>query len=574
MNVSDIPDIAEIECTISAGPGIQCSASRNGFITIQTKTESITILLQQIINKKRVAARPVSQQPVQSVAYSSGSSTSQVKFWFAGNNGPEDTRHDEGNDGPEDLPSSNDRRVPKLTGEVAKKGNNDADNEFGGKSLACLGEDDREDDIDASNSDGFNRNSRQKKPEPPISDEELSEICRKLASKTLKKWRLKQQQEKNSLEALLSDWTNFFGYTRHASLEQWSYRALDTSEKFGGLQQPFHKVNLANWWNGCLKRRTSENTTRVKAVMVSARLRNNQFNPVTLLDPLTYLELYSETVQSIFSLVHEHFAFIQQPTPNQKASCTLSRSPIEPESGTNVASSCHQVTPSSKEIIPSYQISLCDQQSFVNSIGASANATKRRKTRHATSQAQAQLYMTQDDNQDTSAPSLEASLINIHGENQALDVTIAANVLQSLQHGNQGYTGVAAADLPLGDQQQPSPPASGILEQCSVTEYGSALEEASNASTEDRQVSCDGSAGSVMQSCHLSTSDLGRSEPDQQYFPGHLGVFLDGQADGFTSDGLALVNRISGLDELESQQLPVADGLFLSNFMQEYRDII
>ncbi|KAI1562686.1 hypothetical protein PtrEW4_009829 [Pyrenophora tritici-repentis] len=267
-------------------------------------------------------------------------------------------------------------------------------------------------------------------------------------------------------------------------------------------------------------------------------------------------------------------AFIQQPTPNQKASCTLSRSPIEPESGTNVASSCHQVTPSSKEIIPSYQISLCDQQSFVNSIGASANATKRRKTRHATSQAQAQLYMTQDDNQDTSAPSLEASLINIHGENQALDVTIAANVLQSLQHGNQGYTGVAAADLPLGDQQQPSPPASGILEQCSVTEYGSALEEASNASTEDRQVSCDGSAGSVMQSCHLSTSDLGRSEPDQQYFPGHLGVFLDGQADGFTSDGLALVNRISGLDELESQQLPVADGLFLSNFMQEYRDII
>ncbi|PZD29757.1 hypothetical protein A1F96_04881 [Pyrenophora tritici-repentis] len=546
MNVSDIPDIAEIECTISAGPGIQCSASRNGFITIQTKTESITILLQQIINKKRVAARPVSQQPVQSVASSSGSSTSQVKFWFAGNNGPEDTRHDEGNDGPEDLPSSNDRRVPKLIGEVAKKGNNGADNEFGGKSLACLSEDDREDDIDASNSDGFNRNSRQKKPEPPISDEELSEICRKLASKTLKKWRLKQQQEKNSLEALLSDWTNFFGYTRHASLEQWSYRALDTSEKFGSLQQPFHKVNLANWWNGCLKRRTSENTTRVKAVMVSALepgfeklksqekdtkrkqieryvlqgevislmftrapglvitvsdlittseyntlWRNRHRSPVSGLDWINEKliqdsELYSETVQSIFSLVHEHF----------------------------------------------------------------------------------------DDNQDTSAPSLEASLINIHGENQALDVTIAANVLQSLQRGNQGYTGVAAADLPLGDQQQPSPPASAILEQCSVTEYGSALEEASKASTEDRQVSCDGSAGSVMQSCHLSTSDLGRSEPDQQYFPGYLGVFLDGQADGFTSDGLALINRISGPDELESQQLPVEDGLFLSNFMQEYRDII
>ncbi|EDU46216.1 predicted protein [Pyrenophora tritici-repentis Pt-1C-BFP] len=551
MNVSGIPDVAEIECTVSAGPGIQCSASRSGFITIQTKTESITILLQQIINKKRVTAKPVGQQPVQSVASSSGSNTSQVKFWFAGNNGPEDMRHDEGNDGSEDLLSSNDRRAPRSVGEVAKKSNNGTDNEFRGKSPACLGDDDKEDDIDASNSDGFNRNSRQKKPEPPISDEELTAICRKLASKTLKKWKLKQQQEKKSLEAFLSDWPNFFGYTRHASLEQWSYRALDTSEKFGGLQQPFHKVSLANWWNGCLKRRTSENTTtRVKALMVSAlepgfeKLESKEKNSkrkqidryvlqgevITLMltrapglvitvsdlittpeyrtlwsnrhrSPVSGLnwinekliqdsELYSETVQSIFSLMHQHFsgsipglvmlglslifvAFIQHLIPDRKASFTLSRSPIEPESGTNVASSCHQVTPSSKEIIPSYQISLCDQQSFVKSIGPSANATKRRKTRHATPQAQAQLYMIQNDNQDTSAPSLEASLINIHGENQALDVTIAANVLQSLQHGNQGYTGVAAAELPLGDQQQPLPPASGILEQCSVTEYGS-----------------------------------------------------------------------------------------------------
>jgi hypothetical protein len=169
---------------------------------------------------------------------------------------------------------------------------------------------------------------------------------------------------------------------------------------------------------------------------------------------------------------------------------------------------------------------------------------------------------------------LEASLTNIRRENQALDVTIAANVLQSLQHGNRGYTGVAAPELPLGYQLQPSPPASSILEQCSGADYGGTLGEASNASTEYRQVSCDHSAEFVMRSCHLSTSDLGRSEPDQQYFPSHLGVLLDGQANGFTSDGLAVVNQISGIDEHESQQLPVADGLFLSNFMQEYREIM
>ncbi|XPS81937.1 hypothetical protein M3J07_013894 [Ascochyta lentis] len=87
-------------------------------------------------------------------------------------------------------------------------------------------------------------------------------------------------------------------------------------------------------------------------------------------------ELYSESVQNIFSLMHQHFTSIQQPTLNQNASCTLSRSPIEPESGTNVASSCHLVTPSSKEFVPSYQNSLCGQQSFVNSIEASTNATK------------------------------------------------------------------------------------------------------------------------------------------------------------------------------------------------------
>jgi hypothetical protein len=86
------------------------------------------------------------------VLSSPGNSTSQVRFWFAGNSDSEDTRQDEGNGGPEDLLSSDDRRAPRLAGDVAEKADNGAENESGGRSHACLDEIDREDDIDASNS--------------------------------------------------------------------------------------------------------------------------------------------------------------------------------------------------------------------------------------------------------------------------------------------------------------------------------------------------------------------------------------------------------------------------------------
>ncbi|KAI4940628.1 hypothetical protein J4E91_011303 [Alternaria rosae] len=249
MGNSIASDVERIECTVSVGQGIQCSASQNGSITIHTSTDSITILLQRIVNKKRIPFKSVSEHHLPAVLSSPGNSTSQASFWFAGNSELEDTRQDEGNDEPGDLLSSDDEGAPELAGE-----------------------DDRADDTNATNSDGSNnRRSVQKKQETPISDEELTEICRKLASRTLKKWNSKQRQKKKSLDAVLSDWPTFFGYTSYASLEQWSYRALDTSEKFGTLQQPFHKVILANWWNECLQQRTPKNiASRVKARMLSA----------------------------------------------------------------------------------------------------------------------------------------------------------------------------------------------------------------------------------------------------------------------------------------------------------------
>ena len=77
-----------------------------------------------------------------------------------------------------------------------------------------------------------------------------------------------------------------------------------------------------------------------------------------------------------------------------------------------------------------------------------------------------------------------------------------------------------------------------------------------------------------MRSCHLSTSGIARLEPNQQRFLGHIDVLPDRQASDSTLDGPALVNQVSGVNEFESQQLQVADSLFLSVFMQEYREIM
>jgi hypothetical protein len=228
MNVTNMTSSVEIECTISTGPGIQCSASEHGFITIQTNAESITIRLQQTINKKRVPITSVSQQPVQPLESSSRSGTTPAVFWFAGNSDQEDTQLDTCSHG-------------------------------------------RQADTDASNTRGFkNGTSGPKKLGKRISDEELARICQQLASKTLKKWKSKQHKIEKSLEAMRSDWPNFFGYPSYSSMGQWSYKALDTSETFGGLQRPFYQLSLAHWWSECLKQRTSEVTSRIKTMMISA----------------------------------------------------------------------------------------------------------------------------------------------------------------------------------------------------------------------------------------------------------------------------------------------------------------
>ncbi|CAN9245824.1 unnamed protein product [Alternaria alternata] len=151
-----------------------------------------------------------------------------------------------------------------------------------------------------------------------------------------------------------------------------------------------------------------------------------------------------------------------------------------------------------------------------------------------------------------------SDLITTPEEHQAPDIVIAANDLRSLQHGSHSYKGVATARLPTPD----------------TLDLDGALQGSGNGSTEGRQVSCGDNAGSVLRSCYLPTSGIGRLEPDQQGFPGHLDVLQDRQTSDSTMDGLVLINQVSSVDGFDSQQLQIADGLFLSDFMQEYRGIM
>ena len=215
-------DVVEIECTVSTHPEIQCSASEDGVITIQTKTDSITIQLQQTLNKKRVPIKSVKQQPVRTAESSSGCSTRPTIFSFAVNSGQEDTLGDNHSDG----------------GQIDTNGNNT----------------------------GRTNGSISRKE--PLSDKELEEVCQQLALKILKRWNSKKHKVKKSLDALCIDWPDLFGCPSYTSLGQWSYKALETSEKFEGLQRRFHQLNLASWWNGGLERGGAI-SIRVKNRMIS-----------------------------------------------------------------------------------------------------------------------------------------------------------------------------------------------------------------------------------------------------------------------------------------------------------------
>lgn len=209
-----------------------------------------------------------------------------------------------------------------------------------------------------------------------------------------------------------------------------------------------------------------------------------------------------------------------------------------------------------------------------DSIETSKNATKRRKiSKHGMSTTQMQMCSNYDDDQNGHTSSSEAALSDIQGGHQAPDVTLAANVLHSLQHGSQSHVNLVATGFSPLMRAQASSFASGTSEKCSTAVSSVAFIEVSNASTEEHQALSGGSGKFIMQSSHSSMIDLHRSNLSQQHLSSQLDVLSDGPAENSPRNNVDLPDR--GLDnELESPLTTVADGLFLSDFMQEYQDIM
>jgi len=244
-------------------------------------------------------------------------------------------------------------------------------------------------------------------------------------------------------------------------------------------------------------------------------------------------------------------AFNRQLAPSPKVSSAGSPSTTEPESGTSATSLCQPVTARSFELPSFYNTSVYSRPPFESSIEASTNSTKRQKTsRHAMSQLEAWRSTSQENNQISSALTSRASFADTHGEYQTPDITMAADVLRSLQQNNRSCKGPAAARLPTPD----------------TSELGDALRGVSGASTEGCPALCEDSAASVMRSCHPPASGASRLEPNGQRFHGRPDMLQDRQASDSNLDVLAPVDRVVGVDALE----PQADDMFLSDFMQEY----
>lgn len=213
----------ELECTITSNLGINCSASSNGSITIHTESGPIIIRLHQVCRQKRILINSIIEQHVETVPSPTQRNMSEKIFRFTGNSGAEDPGLREGND---------------TLGILFENGSN---NKQPGKSL-----------------------------EPSNPDTDLTKFCENLSAKIWTGWKSKQQKDKKSLEAFLSDGQSLFDHMTFSTPEQWSYKTIVASENFGNIQLPFHKASLATWWNNGSTYGDSAAIARAKKRMVLA----------------------------------------------------------------------------------------------------------------------------------------------------------------------------------------------------------------------------------------------------------------------------------------------------------------
>ncbi|KAF9692798.1 hypothetical protein EKO04_009143 [Ascochyta lentis] len=233
----------DIQCSITASPDTHCHTTHDGTILIRTKTESITLHLQRTISHGGVPFKAVDER----------NNRTPAKLCLTGNGSSEGVaQRDEGD--------RNREVVIGYTG--TEKINDTCGTEDHTKSNE---EEDREDVLHATNDRSSNQKGEAQGKKGKTEDE-IKELCEKLTTKILKKWRKKSAGLGKGIHELLTNPSTFFGGI--TSPIQWSYQTLNSSEKKLDLfHLPFHKINIFFWWSNSISKRSTDVVCRIKKTM-------------------------------------------------------------------------------------------------------------------------------------------------------------------------------------------------------------------------------------------------------------------------------------------------------------------
>jgi hypothetical protein len=242
----------DIQCSITASPDTRCHTTHDGSILIRTKTESITLHLRRTISHGGVPFKAVHER----------NNWTPATLCLTGNGISEGVAQgDEGDrDGEVVIRYTGTEKINDTCGtEDHTKSNEEAH---------------REDVLNATHDRSSNlkgeaqgkKKKKKQKKEKEKTEDEIKELCGRLTTKILKKWRKKSAGLEKSTDELLTNPRTFFrGIT---SPIQWSYQTLNSSEKkFDLFHLPFHKINIFFWWRSSISKRTRGVMRHIKNAM-------------------------------------------------------------------------------------------------------------------------------------------------------------------------------------------------------------------------------------------------------------------------------------------------------------------
>jgi hypothetical protein len=190
-----------IECAVSAGPGVQCSATRDGSITVSTRDGPIEIVLRRMVNGQRFPFGFVERWLDRGVQ---PPSLHVMRFCFAGSEEGENLARQEENDGKEgqSFVSNNSKkasagRVPWYDGhhafDIGRKEKANPNNcEVGPAEAEEADQDTAQDEATGDKHCSNKAND--------YSDHRIKFFCQTLGTKILDKW--KGRSEENSKQGL------------------------------------------------------------------------------------------------------------------------------------------------------------------------------------------------------------------------------------------------------------------------------------------------------------------------------------------------------------------------------------